>query len=63
MLTHFCPHCKYFAIKGDGIEEKVGYLVKCVCDDQKHFPANFAALPKISTDEGPPILQFLIIES
>lgn len=57
MLIQFCPHCKYFVIKDDGIEEEVGYLVKWVCDDHKHFPTKFAALPKICTDDGPPALQ------
>lgn len=57
MLTHFCPHCKYVVIKGDGTEEEVGCLLKCVCDHHKHFPTKLAALPKICTDDGRPIPQ------
>jgi len=48
-------------IKGDGIVEEVGYLVRCVCYDHKHFPRKFATLSKICTDDGPPILQWASI--
>lgn len=55
VLTHFCP--LYFVIKGDVIQEEIDYWVRCICNDHKCFPTNFAVIPKICTNDCPFILQ------